>query len=62
VKQTTFVIDSSNIAQVIKVKISPQASAGKTLKAIGQVSKKYNPATQFDYMFTNEQFAAQLAY
>src|SRR5690606_7393182 len=62
VKQTYYVIDRSDRLQFINVRISTQAGAGEALEAIGDVFRKHNPSTPFEYHFADEKFASKYAF
>ena len=53
VQPTIFFVDY-NWANIITIKIKPTAQLQEAVAKIGGVFKKYNPASPFDYHFTDE--------
>jgi len=60
VKPTIFFVDY-NWANIITVKIKPTVAVQDALPKIGNVFKKYNPASPFDYQFTDENYAKKFS-
>jgi predicted permease len=60
VQPTIFFVDY-NWANIITVKIKPSAQLQEALTKIGGVFKKYNPASPFDYHFTDEEYAKKFS-
>ena len=48
-------------AGYLNIKINANASVSQALKKIETISKKYSPATPFEYKFTDEEFAKKFA-
>ena len=61
VKQSIFMIDDSNRANVITVRINPALSASSSLKTIGGIFRKYQPSEPFEYTFNDESYARKFA-
>ncbi|HEY9001616.1 MAG TPA: ABC transporter permease [Mucilaginibacter sp.] len=57
---TIFMVDY-NWANIITIKIKPTAPIQDALAKIGGVFKKYNPASPFDYHFTDETYAKKFS-
>ena len=57
VKQSIFMIDDSNRANVITVRLNPAFSASSSLKTIGDIFRKYQPSEPFQYTFNDESYA-----
>lgn len=60
VQPTIFMVDY-NWANIITVKIKPTIATQEALAKIGGVFKKYNPASPFDYHFTDETYAKKFS-
>ncbi|HVW15154.1 MAG TPA: ABC transporter permease [Mucilaginibacter sp.] len=60
VQPTIFSVDY-NWANVITIKMKPTAQLQDALAKIGGVFKKYNPASPFDYHFTDEEYAKKFS-
>jgi ABC-type antimicrobial peptide transport system permease subunit len=60
VQPTIFMVDY-NWANIITVKIKPSAHLQDALAKIGGVFKKYNPASPFEYHFTDEMYAKKFS-
>ncbi|HJP61938.1 MAG TPA: ABC transporter permease [Mucilaginibacter sp.] len=60
VQPTIFFVDY-NWANIITIKIKPTAQFQPALAKIGGVFKKYNPASPFDYHFTDEEYAKKFS-
>jgi ABC-type antimicrobial peptide transport system permease subunit len=60
VQPTIFFVDY-NWANIITIKIKPSAQLQEAIIKIGGVFKKYNPASPFDYHFTDEQYAKKFS-
>ena len=60
VQPTIFFVDY-NWANIITIKIKPSAQLQEAITKIGGVFKKYNPASPFDYHFTDEQYARKFS-
>jgi ABC-type antimicrobial peptide transport system permease subunit len=60
VQPTIFFVDY-NWANIITIKIKPSAQLQEAITKIGRVFKKYNPASPFDYHFTDEQYAKKFS-
>jgi len=60
VQPTIFFVDN-NWANIITVKMKPTARIQDALAKIGGVFKKYNPASPFDYHFTDETYAKKFS-
>ena len=60
VRPTIFFVDY-NWANIITIKIKPTAQIQNALAKIGGVFKKYNPASPFDYQFTDENYAKKFS-
>ena len=61
VKQSVFMIDDTNRANVITVRINPGLSAAQALKTIGGIFRKYQPSEPFEYTFNDESYARKFA-
>ena len=48
-------------ANVITIKIKPTSSATAALAKIGNIFKRYNPGSPFEYQFTDQQYADKFA-
>ena len=58
VKQTVFMMDTSNVGMnVITVRINPKMATARALPAIASVFRRYNPGTVFDYTFNDADYA-----
>jgi len=60
VQPTIFFVDY-NWANIITIKIKPTIPIQEALAKIGGVFKKYNPASPFDYHFTDETYAKKFS-
>jgi len=60
VQPTIFFVDY-NWANIITIKIKPTSNIPDALAKIGAVFKKYNPASPFDYQFTDENYAKKFS-
>jgi len=60
VQPTIFFVDY-NWANIITIKMKPSAHLQEALVKIGGVFKKYNPASPFDYHFTDEEYAKKFS-
>lgn len=60
VQPTIFMVDY-NWANIITIKIKPTIPIQDALAKIGGVFKKYNPASPFDYHFTDETYAKKFS-
>jgi len=60
VQPTIFFVDY-NWANIITIRIKPTAPIQEALAKIGSVFKKYNPASPFDYQFTDENYAKKFS-
>jgi putative ABC transport system permease protein len=60
VQPTIFFVDYE-WANVITVKMKPTAHLQDALAKIGGVFKKYNPASPFDYQFTDDEYAKKFS-
>jgi len=60
VQPTIFFVDN-NWANIITIRIKPTAPLQEALAKIGGVFKKYNPASPFDYHFTDEEYAKKFS-
>ncbi|HAO48518.1 MAG TPA: ABC transporter permease [Runella sp.] len=60
VYQTVFMMDY-NWAGVINIKLNPQLSASESLKKIEAVFQKFNPASPFDYKFSDQEYERKFA-
>lgn len=60
VQPTIFMVDY-NWANIITVKIKPSAHLQDALAKIGGVFKRYNPASPFEYQFTDETYAKKFS-
>ena len=60
VQPTIFFVDN-NWANIITIKMKPTAHIQDALAKIGDVFKKYNPASPFDYHFTDETYAKKFS-
>ena len=60
VQPTIFFVDN-NWANIITIKIKPTAQLQEALAKIGGVFKKFNPASPFDYHFTDEEYAKKFS-
>jgi ABC-type antimicrobial peptide transport system permease subunit len=60
VQPTIFFVDY-NWANIITIKIRSSAQLQEAITKIGGVFKKYNPASPFDYHFTDEQYAKKFS-
>ena len=56
-KQSVFMIDDNDNANVIMLKMNPNLATSRALAMIGPIFKKYNPGAPFDYSFTDEVYA-----
>ena len=61
VKQSVFMIDDSDRANVITVRINPGLSAAQALTTIGGIFRKYEPSEPFKYTFNDESYAQKFA-
>ena len=57
----TIFTEDYDWANVITIKIRPSESFPAALAKIGDVFKKYNPASPFDYKFTDTEYASKFA-
>src|SRR5665213_242348 len=60
VQPTIFFVDY-NWANIITIKIKPTVPLQDALAKIGGVFKRYNPASPFDYHFTDEEYAKKFS-
>jgi len=60
VQPTIFFVDNE-WANVITVKMKPTANLQDAVAKIGGVFKKYNPASPFDYHFTDDEYAKKFS-
>ncbi|MGZ3945989.1 MAG: ABC transporter permease, partial [Mucilaginibacter sp.] len=60
VQPTIFFVDN-NWANVITIKMKPPARLQDAVAKIGGVFKKYNPASPFDYHFTDDEYAKKFS-
>ena len=60
-KQSIFLIDDSNRANVITVRINPNLSAARALTTISGIFRKYQPSEPFQYTFNDETYATKFA-
>jgi len=60
VQPTIFFVDN-NWANIITVKMKPTAHLQDAVAKIGGVFKKYNPASPFDYHFTDDEYAKKFS-
>jgi len=60
VQPTIFFVDY-NWANIITIRIKPSAQLQGALTKIGGVFKRYNPASPFDYHFTDEEYAKKFS-
>jgi predicted permease len=60
VQPTIFFVDY-NWANIITIRIKPAVPIQDALAKIGSVFKKYNPASPFDYQFTDETYAKKFS-
>jgi len=60
VQPTIFFVDL-NWSNIITVKIKPTSPFKEALPKIAAVFKKYNPASPFDYQFTDENYAKKFS-
>ena len=60
VKPDIFTLNK-NAANVINIKIEPQAGTNTALSKIEKIFKKYNPAAPFEYKFVDEEYAAKFS-
>lgn len=60
VQPTIFFVDY-NWANIITIKMQPSAQFQQALAKIAGVFKKYNPASPFDYHFTDEEYAKKFS-
>ncbi|WP_026997704.1 ABC transporter permease [Flectobacillus major] len=56
IKPTIFFINYG-WANIINVKLNPAMSASASLEKVGEVFRRYNPGSPFDYKFADEQYA-----
>ena len=57
VKQSVWMIDDNNMANVVDVRLNPAMDVSKALPMIGAIMRKYDPATPFEYYFNAEAYA-----
>ena len=55
----TFFLLGYDAPNTITVRLAPQMSPSESLKKIGAVFKKYNPAVPFDYKFVDDEYAVK---
>ncbi|MCA0229491.1 MAG: ABC transporter permease [Bacteroidetes bacterium] len=60
VYQTVFMMDY-NWAGIINIKLNPALSATESLKRIEAVFQKFNPASPFDYKFSDQEYERKFA-
>jgi len=60
VQPTIFMMDYG-WANLVTVKIKPNAQLTEALTKIGGVFKKYNPGSPFDYQFTDDEYAKKFS-
>jgi putative ABC transport system permease protein len=60
VQPTIFFVDN-NWANIITLKIKPTVPLQEALAKIGGIFKRYNPASPFDYHFTDEEYAKKFS-
>ena len=60
VQPTIFFVDY-NWANIITVKIKPSVTVSDALAKIGGVFKKFNPASPFEYRFTDDEYAKKFS-
>ena len=60
IKPTIFFINYG-WANIINVKLNPAMSASASLEKVGEVFRRYNPGSPFDYKFADEQYALKFS-
>ncbi|WP_199538152.1 ABC transporter permease [Emticicia sp. C21] len=60
VYQTVFILNY-NWSSVISIKLNPELSTNESLAKVEEVFKKLNPASPFDYKFTDQQYAIKFS-
>ncbi|MEA5427172.1 ABC transporter permease [Arcicella lustrica] len=60
IKPTIFFINYG-WANIINIKLNPAMSASASLEKVGDVFKKYNPGSPFDYKFADDQYALKFS-
>ncbi|MFI5162084.1 MAG: ABC transporter permease [Sphingobacteriales bacterium] len=60
VQPTIFLVDN-NWANIITVKIKPNAHLQDAIAKIGGVFRKYNPSSPFDYRLTDDEYAKKFS-
>lgn len=61
-QQTIFILDRSNRAGFINIRIDPRATPSEALAALNRIFVKFNPNTPFEYRFADEEFAEKFAF
>ena len=57
VKQSVWMVDDNDMANVVTIRLNPSMAVGRALPMIGAVMHKYDPATPFEYYFNAEAYA-----
>jgi len=60
IKPTIFFINYG-WANIINIKLNPAMSASASLEKVGDVFRKYNPGSPFDYKFADDQYALKFS-
>jgi len=60
VQPTVFMMSNDNVS-IITIKIKPTVAFPAALSKIGDVFKRYNPASPFDYKFTDTEYAQKFS-
>ncbi len=60
-KQSIFMIDDQDHANVITVRLNPAMATGTALPLIGSIFKKYDPGEPFEYNFNDAVYAQKFA-